>query len=180
VQRLEPDPATPQLADDRDQILQAAAEPPELEDNDGVPGPQIVQAVGQLRAIGVLAAQLILEDPPTTRHGQGINLAVELLVASRDQGVPDQRSTTTDRVDRITVELQPGQFEGGRYAPDCMRKGHWQVLRHSAFRIAIPPLSLVGARRLVSPVKSNSAAPNWPRAPASAPRFGGERRPPSF
>jgi hypothetical protein len=58
VQGLEPDAAAAQFADDRDQVLQAAAETPQLEDDDRVAGPQVVQALGQFRAVGVLAAEL--------------------------------------------------------------------------------------------------------------------------
>ncbi|TCM46902.1 hypothetical protein [Kribbella sp. VKM Ac-2568] len=36
MQRLEPDAALAQLADDVDQVLQALAEPPQFEDPDGV------------------------------------------------------------------------------------------------------------------------------------------------
>jgi hypothetical protein len=105
VQGLEPDAAAAQFADDGDQVLQAAAETPQLKNDDGVPAPQVVQALGQLRAVGVLAAELLLEDPLTAGRGEGVDLAVKFLVTCGDPGVPDQRACAADRVDRITVNL---------------------------------------------------------------------------
>lgn len=100
VQGLEPDAAAAQFADDGDQVLQAAAEPPQLEDDDRIAGTQVVQALGQLRAVCVLAAELFLEDPVTAGRGEGVDLAVELLVTGRDPGVSDQRGCAAERFDR--------------------------------------------------------------------------------
>jgi hypothetical protein len=69
----------------------------------------------------------------TAGRGEGVDLAVELLVTGRDPGVPDQRACAADRVDRITVKLELGEIRNRRHAPDCTRKGLGQVVRHSDF-----------------------------------------------
>ena len=78
------------------------------------------------------AAQLLLEDPVAAGRCEGVDLAVELLVAGRDPGVPDQRTCAADRFDRITVELELGEARDGSSCQDRTRKSLGQVVRHSA------------------------------------------------
>jgi len=62
MQALEPDTAPTQRADDADQVGQRPGQPLQARHHQGVAGPQVVQASGQLGPVGVLARQLVGED----------------------------------------------------------------------------------------------------------------------
>jgi hypothetical protein len=92
-QALEPDPALAQPADDADQVGQGPGQPARAGHDQGVAGPQVFRAGGQLRPVGpvgVLARQLVGEDARAARLGQGVLLAVEQLAGGTDPGVADQ------------------------------------------------------------------------------------------
>ena len=71
---------------------QGAGEPVQARHDQGVAGPQVVQAGGQLGPVGVLAGQLVGEDAEAARLGQGVLLAVQQLAGGADPGVADQRA----------------------------------------------------------------------------------------
>jgi hypothetical protein len=62
---------------------------------------------------------------------------MQLLVAGRDPGVPDER-TAADRGERVIVEFQRCEVRSGRHGQDCARKGHSDVVRHSDFSTRFP------------------------------------------
>ena len=62
VQALEADTVPAQRADDLDQVGQRPGQPVQARHDQGVAGPQVVQAGGQLGPVGVLARQLVGED----------------------------------------------------------------------------------------------------------------------
>ncbi len=92
VQALEPDTVPAQRADDGDQVGQRTGQPVQARHNQGVAGPQVVQASGQLGSAGVLAGQLVGEDAEAAGLGQGVLLAVQQLAGGADPGVADQRA----------------------------------------------------------------------------------------
>ena len=92
VQALEPDPAPAQRGDDRDQVGQRPGQPVQARHDQGVAGPQVVQAGGQLGPVSIFAGQLVGEDAEAARLGQGVLLAVEQLAGGADPGVADQRA----------------------------------------------------------------------------------------
>jgi len=79
VQALEADTVAAQRADDSDQVGQRPGQPVQARHDQGVAGPQVVQAGGQLGPVGVLARQLVGEHAEATRLGQGVLLAVQQL-----------------------------------------------------------------------------------------------------
>ena len=72
--------------------------PVQARHDQGVAGPQVVQAGGQLGPVGVLARQLVGEDAEAARLGQGVLLAVQQLAGGADPGVTDQRTGPDGRL----------------------------------------------------------------------------------
>ena len=95
VQALEPDTMPAQRADDLDQVGQRPGQPVQARHDQGVAGPQVVQAGGQLGPVGVLARQLVSEDAEAARLGQGVLLAVEQLAGGADPRVADRAPVRT-------------------------------------------------------------------------------------
>lgn len=83
LQGPEPDAAAAQVSDDRDEILEGSGEPVEGGDDEGVAGPQIVQRLSELGAVGALARSLVGEDPDAVGLGQLCGLLVEPLIPGR-------------------------------------------------------------------------------------------------
>ena len=90
VQAAEAHAAGAELGDEGDEVLQGPREAVEAGDHEGVAGAQVVQARGQLGPVGVLAALLVGEHPHAPGLGEGVQLAVEVLLAGGDAGVADQ------------------------------------------------------------------------------------------
>jgi hypothetical protein len=76
VLRPESDPAFTRPGDDRDQVLQGAAEPVQRRHNERVARTQVVQRLPQLRTLDVLAGLLVGEDPDAPGLGEGVHLPV--------------------------------------------------------------------------------------------------------
>jgi hypothetical protein len=100
VQGPEPDLAATQVGDDGDQVLQGAAESGQLGDYEGVALEQMIESLGQSGTVGVLAGELVLVDAFAADRGQGVDLAVEILVAPAGAGVADQMPGDGRRVSR--------------------------------------------------------------------------------
>ena len=62
------------VPDDGDQVGQGPGQPVQARHDQGVAGPQIVQAGRQLRPVGILAGQLVGEDAEAARPSQGVLL----------------------------------------------------------------------------------------------------------
>ena len=124
VQALEPDPVPAQRGDDGDQVGQGPGQPVQARHDQGVAGPQVVQAGRQLGPVGVLAGQLVGEDAEAASLGQGVLLAVQQLAGGADPGVADQR-TGPD-----------GRFRGEKVTGGCGgiggRRGHTRTLEERA------------------------------------------------
>lgn len=93
VQRSEPDVVAAQVGHDGDQVLQGAAEPGQLGDHEGVAFEEVFESFGQAWADGVFAGELVAVDALAAGFGQGVDLAVEVLVAPAGAGVTDQVSS---------------------------------------------------------------------------------------
>nr|WP_245550955.1 hypothetical protein [Nocardia paucivorans] len=110
---------------DRDQVLQAAAEPVRGGDHEGVAGAYVVQAGGEFFAFGVLPGFLVGEGFLVSGCLQGVRPAVEVLVPGRYAGVSDQCSSPVDRVQGIAVE-------GERF--ECIGVRHPLIVQKRVFR----------------------------------------------
>jgi len=87
VQAFEPDTAPAQRADEADQVGQRPGQPVQARHDQGVTGPQVVQAGRQLGPVGVLAGQPVREDAQAACLGQGVLLAVQQLAGGADPGI---------------------------------------------------------------------------------------------
>ena len=117
VQALEADTVPAQRADDCDQVGQRPGQPVQARHDQGVAGPQVVQAGGQLGPVGVLARQLVGEDAEAARLGQGVLLAVQQLAGGADPGVADQRAGPHGRLRGQKVAGGFGGIGGGAVTP---------------------------------------------------------------
>ena len=146
VQALEANALSAQRADDLDQVGQGTGQPVQARHDQGVAGPQVVQAGRQLGPVGVLAGQLVGEDAEAARLGQSVLLAVQQLAGGADPGVADQR---TGPHGRFRGQKAAGSFGGigGRHGhiPDCKGNGPGLVVRHAGF--ATPFTTAAGRRR---------------------------------
>jgi hypothetical protein len=86
-------PVQPAAGHDGDQVLQGAAEPGQLGDHEGVAFEEVFESLGQAWADGVFAGELVAVDALAAGFGQGVDLAVEVLVAPAGAGVADQVSS---------------------------------------------------------------------------------------
>jgi hypothetical protein len=77
VQALEAGTLPAQRADDGDQVGQGPGQPVQARHDQGVAGPQVVQAGRQLGPVSVLARQLVGEHADAAGLGQGVLLAVQ-------------------------------------------------------------------------------------------------------
>jgi hypothetical protein len=83
VQALEADPLPTQRGDDSDQVGQRPGQPVQARHDQGVAGPQVVQAGRQLGPVGVLAGQFVGEDAEAAGLGQGVCVPKCVLNARR-------------------------------------------------------------------------------------------------
>ena len=92
VQRAESDPALAERVDEGDELAGEAAEPVEVEDDEDVAGAQVVEAGGEVRAIGGGAGGVILEHALAAGGVERVELAVEDLApfGGGDAGVADE------------------------------------------------------------------------------------------
>jgi hypothetical protein len=93
VQRSEPDVVAAQVGHDGDQVLQGAAESGQLGDHEGVAFEELIESLGQAWAGSVFAGELVAVDALAAGFGQGVDLAVEVLVAPAGARVADQGSS---------------------------------------------------------------------------------------
>ncbi len=77
MQGPESDAALTEFGDDRNQVLQGAAEPIQRGHDEGVAGPEVVEALRQFFAFDVLAGLLVREDLLASGLAQCMQLAVE-------------------------------------------------------------------------------------------------------
>jgi hypothetical protein len=113
---------------------QRPGQPVQARHDQGVAGPQVVQAGGQLGPVGVFAGQLVGEHAQAARFGQGVLLPVEQLAGGADPGVADQRAGPHGRFRGQQAAGSIGGI-GGRHGhiPDCKRKGPDPVVGHAGF-----------------------------------------------
>ena len=91
-------------------------QPVQARHHQGVAGPQVVQAGGQLGPVRVLAGQLAGEDAQAARLGQGVLLAVQQLAGGADPGVADQGPGPHGRLG--------GQKAAGGFGGTGVGRGH--------------------------------------------------------
>jgi hypothetical protein len=84
---LNPTPRRRSVPTIGDQVGQRPGQPVQARHDQGVTGPQVVQAGGQLGPVGTLARQLVGEYAEAARLGQGVLLAVQQLPGCADPGV---------------------------------------------------------------------------------------------
>jgi hypothetical protein len=89
LQTPEPDPPVGQPGDGVDQVPEGAAEPVQLPDDQGVPGPQLVQELLEGRAVGAGAAGGLGEDPVAAGPLEGVDLELGVLVGGGDAGIAE-------------------------------------------------------------------------------------------
>ena len=92
VERSESDAALVELVDEGDEFAGATPQPVEVEDDQGVAAAQVVEAGGEVRALGRSARGVILEHALAAGGVQGVELSVEDLAAfgGGDAGVADE------------------------------------------------------------------------------------------
>ena len=92
VDCTESDATLGELVDERDELASASAEPVEVQDNQNVAAAQVVEARGQIGAIGRGSGGAILEHALATGGVERVELAVEDLAAfgGGDAGVADK------------------------------------------------------------------------------------------
>ena len=98
-----------------DQVGQRPGQPVQARHDQGVAGPQVVQAGRQLGPVGVLARQLVGEHAEAARLGQGVLLAVQQLAGGADPGVADQRAGPDGRLGghlRVSTDRQAEHGNG--------------------------------------------------------------------
>ena len=111
----------------------------------GVAGPQVVQASGHLGPVGVLAGQLVGEHAEAARLGQGVLLAVQQLAGGADPGVADQRAGPDGRLGgQKVVRDFGGTGVGCGHTRDCRRNGPAELLDTPGF--ATPFTTIIGRR----------------------------------
>jgi len=81
-----------EVVGERQQILDGAAEPVELPDDEGVAGAQVVEGRGQAGAVGLPGGDLLLEDAEASGGVQGVELELEVLLVGGDAGEADEGS----------------------------------------------------------------------------------------
>jgi hypothetical protein len=74
LEAAEPDAAVGQVGDGVDQVAQGAAEAIQLPHHEGVAGAQLVEQLGEGRAVGAGAAGGLAEDPIAAGALQGVDL----------------------------------------------------------------------------------------------------------
>ena len=81
-----------QVIGDGEHLLDGAAEPVELPDDEGVTGAQVVQRGGQARALGggLASADLLRVDPAAPSLGEGVMLQPGVLGVGGDAGEADE------------------------------------------------------------------------------------------
>ena len=84
-----------QLISERLEVAHRPAEPIQLGDHQGVPGPQVAQRLLQRRALGQRPRRVVDEDLLAPRRRKGVGLRLGMLVAGGDPGISDQRHPTT-------------------------------------------------------------------------------------
>ena len=132
MQALEPDTAATQCADDGDQVGQGPGQPVQARHDQGVAGPQVVQAGGQFGPVGVLAGQLVGKDAEAARLGQGALLPVQQLAGGADPGVADQGTGPYGRFRGEKVARGFGGIGGTHsHTPDCIKNGSRWIDRHA-------------------------------------------------
>ena len=90
--RLEPDPALPQVFDDIDQVAYRPPQAIKPPDDEGVAGLEVLQALVKAGPRGLRSADLVSEDVVLAYASfpQGVELKLKLLFAGRDAGVSDK------------------------------------------------------------------------------------------
>ena len=128
---------------------QRPGQPVQARHDQGVAGPQIVQAGRQLGPVGVLAGQLVGEDAEAAGLGQGVLLAVQKLPGGADPGVADQGTGPSGRFRGEKVAGGFGGF-GGRHSHtrNCIKNGFRWIDRHAGFTT---PFTTLARRRGARP-----------------------------
>jgi hypothetical protein len=84
LEAAEPNVAVGQAGDGVDQVAQGAAQAVELPDDQGVAGTELVQDLGEDRAVAAGAACGLDKYPIAARSGEGVDLELGLLVGGGD------------------------------------------------------------------------------------------------
>ncbi len=109
-----------------DQVFDGAAEPVQFGAYQRVAGPQVVQAGGEFRALGKLAARGVAKDPLASGGPEGGVLGFGVLVAGGDPGVADEchgqeRATKGDWPRAVTPVSYMGSVTAGPGVSRCPR-----------------------------------------------------------
>jgi hypothetical protein len=89
-QRPEAHATLVQVGDDVDQVPQRPAEAVQPPHHQGVPRPQLLEDLIELRAPVQRPGRVVGPHPPTTRGGELVDLQVRVLLARRDPRVAQQ------------------------------------------------------------------------------------------
>ena len=93
---LELDALLVQMANQIDQLLDAAAQTIQLPDHERVTLAQHFESLGQAGTRGPRAAHLVLKDLLAASLGQGFALKFQVLILRRDARITDQHGALTE------------------------------------------------------------------------------------